>query len=156
MEETKEKKSVYQKWWFWVILVLVCVSVGYAAIFGGDSEVPGPSVDVQSKEEIVQVSADELLEAYQANTVAADGKYGDKKLKITGTVTSIGKDIADRAYIVLNNEYDKYAIAGVQCFFDSAQEDSLASLKEGDKVTVIGTCDDYLINVSVKNCELAE
>ena len=56
----------------------------------------------------------------------------------------------------IKDENDPYAILGVQCYFEEDQKDSLTSLKEGDTVTVIGTCEGQVVSVSVKNCQITE
>lgn len=49
----------------------------------------------------VQVSADDLWRAYQANEVAADGQYKDRRLLVTGVVDSITKDFTEAVIVSL-------------------------------------------------------
>lgn len=159
MEQTKQKKSIFKRWWFWLIVIVVIGIIGAAAGSNqGSSSSSGeanPSSDTV-KEEVLEVKAVDLITAYDENAVAADKEYKDKTLKITGTISSIGVDIAEQAYLVLTDENDPYAILGVQCYFEKEQEDTLTNLKEGDTVTLTGTCEGKVINVSVKDCQLAE
>lgn len=166
MEQSKAKKPIYKKWWFWLILVVIVGIIGAAAGLNGsnqgtdgsDSSASGAQTEESgsAEEAAVEVSAVDLINAYDENAVSADSQYKDKTLKITGTVSSIGVDVADRAYIMLKDENDPYAILGVQCYFEEDQKDSLTSLKEGDTVTVIGTCEGQVVSVSVKNCQITE
>ena len=159
MEQTKQKKSIFNRWRYWFIVIVVIGIIGAAAGSNqGTSSSSGettPSSDTV-KEEVLEVKAVDLITAYDENAVAADKEYKDKTLKITGTISSIGVDIAEQAYLVLTDENDPYAILGVQCYFGKEQEDTLTNLKEGDTVTLTGRCEGKVINVSVKDCQLAE
>ena len=165
MEQVKTKKPVYKKWWFWLIIIVAIGVIGAAAGASGgdDKETDSSKASVSStsseestpeEEKPIEVKAADLISAYDENEVSADSKYKDKTLTITGSVSSIGVDVADRAYIMLNDENDEYAILGVQCYFEDDQKDSLAELKEGDTVTVTGTCEGKVVSVSVKKCQI--
>lgn len=102
----------------------------------------------------IAVTAEKLCEEAEANAIAAEEKYKDKLVEVTGTVKSIGKDILDQSYITLSSG-DQYSIISVQCYFTDKNEISkVAQLKEGDEVTVIGTVDDFTLNVGVKKCKI--
>lgn len=101
----------------------------------------------------IEVTAKDLLAAYDENTVAADNTYKGQLLKVTGTVGTIGKDILDTAYVTLTNG-DPYALISVQCYFAKDNLDDVATLKEGDTVTITGKCDGSTLNVSLKQCDL--
>lgn len=107
--------------------------------------------DLSEPEELISVSAQRLFSDYESNEVNADSKYKGKNLEVSGTIKSIGKDILDDPYITLKSGGD-FEIFSVQCFFDDESE--LASLKKGQRVTVIGTCDGKFGNVTLKNCQL--
>lgn len=101
----------------------------------------------------IEVSATDLLAAYDANTVSADNQYKDQLLKVTGTVGSIGKDILDDAYVTLTND-EEYSIVSVQCYFAKDNLEGISTLKEGDTVTITGTCEGSTLNVILKGCDL--
>lgn len=98
----------------------------------------GPAVDV---------TAAKLFADYEANEVSADAIYKDKVLRVSGTITKIGKDILDTPYVELAtpNEY-----MGVQCMFDEAGV--LGTLKKGAKLTVRCKMDSKLGNVILRGC----
>lgn len=107
----------------------------------------------EPQEEVITVSAVDLLKAYDENEVKADNLYKGKTLEVTGDVKSIGKDILDKVYITLGDKDETFAIISVQCYFkDDAEIDKVAELSEGDKVTVVGTGDGGTLNVMMKNC----
>lgn len=165
--QVKVKKPIWKRWWFWLVVVVVIVGI-VGASTGGNQEktdsVQTSSVSTgdnnadvgkeEPAEEAIKVTAQELLEAYDENGVAADKQYKGKELQVTGTVGSIGTDILDDAYITLKNEEDEYAIISVQCYFEKSEEDSIASLKAGDKVTVTGVCQGNNLNIVLKKCNV--
>ena len=108
----------------------------------------------KSEEQYIEVTAHKLLDDFDTNQVNAEQIYKGKKLKITGTVETIAKDILDKTYITLDSEKD--FAWNVQCYFsDKDESQKLASLSPGDKVTVIGEYDDFVLNVVVKKCTLS-
>lgn len=151
----KKKKPIFARWWFWVIVIIIAV----AACSGGETEAPDGDnhvdqiVETQPKETVIEVSPEDLHTAYQENEVAADAQYEDKLVKITGTIGNIGKDILDDVYITI--ETGEY-LQSVQCYFsDSEQINTVATLKAGDTVTLIGRCSGLSItNVIIKGCEI--
>lgn len=171
MENQKVKKPFYKKWWFWVILVVIVLAIVGGALGSsggeegtGSAPVSSAEADGTASEEStpaseaepapIEISATDLITAYDENEIAADEEYQDKLLQITGTVKSIGTDVADRAYLMLADDRNEYAILGVQCYFEEEQAAALADLKEGDTVTLTGTCEGVVVSVSVKDCTL--
>ena len=165
--QVKVKKSIWKRWWFWLVVVVIVIGIVGAATGGNQEEkdsVQTSSVSTgdndadtekeESAEEAIKVTAQELLEAYDENGVAADKQYKGKELQVTGTVGSIGTDIIDDAYITLENEEEEYAVISVQCYFEKSEEESIASLKAGDKVTVTGVCEGNTLNVVLKKCQV--
>jgi hypothetical protein len=99
--------------------------------------------------EAIDISARELQADYDANEVAADERYKNKILRITGTIESINKDILDDPYVVLRTGDFK----GVHCHFNSS--DGLQSLRKGKQIAVRCRADGYIIGSPVaKDCIL--
>ena len=163
------KTPIYKKWWFWLIIVVVILAIIGAAA-GGNKKSEGsgsttsstastqstPQEESTPEETAIEVTAVDLIAAYDENEVSADNEYKDKTLKITGTVSDIGVDVANRSYIMLKDENDPYAILGVQCYFEDDQKDAIAQLKKGDAVTVTGTCEGKVVSVSIKDCQVTK
>ena len=99
-----------------------------------------------TEEEVIEITARELYEAYKNNEIAADQKYKGNFLKVTGVVDSIGRDILGDPYVVLTGG-GEYEVWGVQCIFSNAYESWLATLSVGQSIRVTGKCKGYLINV---------
>ena len=147
------------------VLAAFLLVFGITAILGalGGNESPSGStgetqpnnsvVSTQPAENIIEVDPATLRAEYQENEVAADAKYENELLKITGTVNNIGKDILDDVYLTI--ETGEY-LYDIQCYFsDASQIDIVATLKDGDTITLIGRCSGLsLTNVIVKDCEI--
>lgn len=103
-------------------------------------------------EEILEITPGDLLDSYEANEVKGDQVYKDKKMRLTGTISDIGKDIMENVYITFKGN-EEYSITSVQCFFkDKAEIEKVMELNKGDTITVIGICDGKFGNVTIKKC----
>ena len=112
-------------------------------------------VDIAGKSPEVTVSAYEIYQAYEANEVAADLKYKEKIIQVSGVVESIGTDFMDTIYVSLSVG-DEYEISSVQCFFADSHKADAASLSKGQRVTIKGLGDGYLMNVLIRGCTLVK
>jgi len=101
----------------------------------------------------IEIAASALYSEYDANEVAAEAKYEGRILRVTGVIRSIGIEILGRPYIVLTSE-DEYEVWGVQCIFDEEHKPEIARLAEGQRITIQGKCEGYLINVLLKDCSI--
>ncbi|EPG2747499.1 OB-fold protein [Klebsiella pneumoniae] len=103
---------------------------------------------------LAEFSAKEILDAYSANTVAADKQFKGKWLIISGKVGNINTDITDSAYIEfsVNNSFNS-----PQATFIESEEDKLANLRQGQfvKAVCIGN-GDIVKTPMLKNCTLVE
>lgn len=91
----------------------------------------------------LEITAQELIDAYEENQLSADEKYEDEKMAVTGFVEDIGENIIGQLYVTLNNGEDT-SFSVVQCFLDRYNDDSMAKakkLKIGDKITILGECE---------------
>jgi TM2 domain-containing membrane protein YozV len=101
---------------------------------------------------VAELSAWQLLKAYEDNEVSADDAYKGKWLKVSGSVESIGKDILDAPYVALKT--GQYEIRSVQIYFkDNSQ---LGSLRKGQNITIIGRCKGMMMNILVEDAFFAE
>ncbi len=84
----------------------------------------------------VVVTAAKLAKDYDENTVAADAKYKEKQLQVTGKIVDISTDFAGSPYLTLrgNNEF-----MGPQFGFSADDAPALAKLKKGQQVTLLCT-----------------
>ena len=130
----------------WLCLAVFCCGGGSAGRYAA-ADKPATS------DSAIAVSASDLLEDYEANEVAADQRYKDRQLIVTGKIDTIGKDILDSMYVTLESGKE-FGITSVQCMFDDSNAASLAQLRKGATVTVSGTCNGKLGNVLLRDCSL--
>jgi len=103
------------------------------------------------------VGAEELFAAYQKDEAAADELYKGKLLRVSGLVDYVGTDLVLDAPQVILSGAAKDKARGVDCAFDTRYEKQVAKIEQGDKVTVLGTCEgSYKYNVLLRDCEPVE
>ena len=109
---------------------------------------PGPTPTA------IAVTVEELNAAFKSDKVAAEAKFTDKILRVTGVVDRIFvKDIPDVNYIILTSA-EKEAVWNVRCTFDKKHRLELNRLTVGQTVTVQGEYDGYKRNILMVNCVL--
>jgi tRNA(Ile2) C34 agmatinyltransferase TiaS len=108
---------------------------------------------VKQEAPAIVISAPVLAKAYDDNEVSADNTYKGKKVKISGTIEDIGKDIVDAPYITLSSG-EEFSAVTVQCMIDDHA--SVAALKKGQRVTVIGKVSGKMMNVLVEDCTISK
>ena len=133
----------------YLIIIGVCFMLFTAGCLGVGEE-KSITKDVQGQAASYKVTAVDLYKEYDANSVAADQKYKDKVLEVSGKICNIGEDITGVPYIVLAG--DEYGMVGVQCCF--GDENVVAKLSKDQQVTVSGKCDGIIIDVFLRGCIL--
>ncbi len=133
------------------------LSAGALTIFiilgGGSYDTDGGAEKIAAATPDFVLSANTLYKEYERNSVAADAKYEDKIVKVSGTVQSIGKDITDTAYLVIGGTG---FLDGVQCMLPGGQESAVANVREGQFVTLKGKVSGEMMGtVIVRNCSFA-
>ncbi len=103
---------------------------------------------------VVEVTVEEFLSAYEADEEAADAKFTDKILKLTGVVGRIEvKDMLD-IYCIILTSAERNLLQNVRCMFDKEHGDDLSELKKGETVTVQGKFDGSIVDIRMRNCVL--
>ncbi len=102
------------------------------------------AVTISTFESIVNVSAGDLIYAYEINEISADAQYKDQTIQVSGVISSINRDIFDNAYVEVS--------AYIRCYFDD--ESALLNLSLGQKVTIQGTCDGKSVYIKIEDCSI--
>lgn len=105
------------------------------------------------EEELIIVTAGQMFAEYKTNAIAADARYQNQTVQISGIVDSVGRDMLDNPFVKLSSE-DKEEIIRIRCTFPPKSEDKLLKLTAGQKITVRGSYDGYLVNLLLKDCVL--
>lgn len=123
-----------------------------ASLGGNTDSTPSTTTSTSETEvEAISISAQQLYSEYKDNQIAADLKYENQILEVSGTVESIGKDILDDMYVALNTGD---IIGSVQCMLEDSQLDKAVSLVEGQSIVVQGKNSGMLMNVILRNCTI--
>ena len=86
-------------------------------------------------EEVINVTADELLAAYKENELAGDKQFKGKTLLVTGVLDSIQSGIGDSPFLLLKAG-DEFEFNMPQAHFNASETDSLVALKKGARIQI--------------------
>ena len=92
--------------------------------------------------EYITVSVSTLVNELENNAAAAQKKYKNKYVKVTGKLGTID---SDGDYISIDDPADVFSITGVQCFInknDKKQSNFVLNLRKGQTVTAYGKITD--------------
>jgi len=134
-----------------IIILFALMSILGLTACATDAEV---QQDISEAAAIV-VSAEDLHEGYEGNRIAADARFKDKIVSVTGIVVSVDEDWTGNAYVQLGYHVEIMEYLreyGVQCFFADSNRQMLATLGAGDQVTLKGVVKDYVFEVEVRGC----
>jgi predicted Abi (CAAX) family protease len=123
-----------------VLLVLAGAAWGYRSIFRPHQSTAGEAPDFA-------ISADTLYQQYQANEHAADQKYLNKVIEVTGKLAEIQHSGSSEIWILSQHAGG----GGINCqLFAGTKVDP--EPKSGDEVTVKGRCTGFLMDVNLADC----
>jgi hypothetical protein len=88
---------------------------------------------VQSPDGVYNLGAVRLWRDYEQNEVAADARYKDQRLRVTGTVVNIERDYEGRPVVHL---FGGNAIFPTVARLNKADLPAVARLKKGDEIVV--------------------
>ena len=111
----------------------------------------------ESKVPPIIVAPEQLYSDYAANEVAADEKYKDKIVLLTGIVTNITKDdlVDDISITLLTSSYSNSILSGIECIFSNDHIKETAKLVKGQKITIKGKCEGLSVGaVMINGCSI--
>ena len=88
-------------------------------------------------EPLIEVSAQQLAQAYDRTTVAADQQFKGRRFKITGTVDSISTDMFGNPYVTLRGGVNQFMEP--QFELDEDHANYAAGLQSGLRISLICT-----------------
>ena len=88
-------------------------------------------------EPLREISAQQLAQAYDRNTVAADQQFKGKRFKVTGVVDSINTDLFGNSYVTLRGGVNQFMEP--QFELDDAHASYAAGLQSGMRISLICT-----------------
>ncbi len=125
-------------------IVLVAVIVGIYFYTLGQKDLTNTKPDFK-------LTAHELFAAFESDEGAANGKYLDKVVEISGTVAQVSLNTDSTMNIMLMDDND---MGGVLCTFNNVIDPSAIAVSSGDQVMIRGICSGMLMDVQLTNCFL--
>lgn len=127
--------------WTWPAKIFLgLIILGALGFFMGRNgrEATQAQKSIEKPIEIISITSEQLYKEYEANEIAADQKYKNRAVKVSGTLRSIGKTIGDKPYLNLSTGAFSHQ---VMVLFPADQyNDKLATFKRGDRIELTGTC----------------
>jgi hypothetical protein len=130
-----------------VITLVVLVLLGSVGAFIGYRMYNKPHPNVAAMKADVTFTAAALAKEYGADEKAADAKYLNKIIEVSGTISEV-QDNQDGGKMVILATEDP--AQGVQC----SMIDKSAKYTVGQQVTVKGKCSGQLMGVSLTECSI--
>lgn len=153
-EGEKAGAPISRHWWFWALIGLLSLAIlwGLYTVLNPLINPPAPAdttavaaIVAEPKvpgSEAISTTPDELLDQYNKNGYAADERFKNKLVRLTGEIYDIkslpegGSAVIFKSLNKISEELEKET---VQCNFGSAETASqTAKYKVGDRVTVAG------------------
>ena len=97
----------------------------------------------------IQITASELLSAFEADESAANAKFLDKIVAVTGEVRETSTTEEGVTTIVLDTGS---AMSGIVCELDTLTEHPKTDFQPGETITVKGVCTGMLMDVVLVRC----
>lgn len=120
----------------WLALVLVGMASSERSPSRSVSSNQSQQVKVVAPAEpLIEVSAQQLAQAYERNTVAADQQFKDKRFKVSGVVDSINTDLFGKPYVTLRGGVNQFMEP--QFKLDSDHRSYAAGLQQGLRISLI-------------------
>ncbi len=111
-----------------------------------------PHQNIERAEADFEMPASELFAAFEQNEQAAQDKYLDKIIKVTGAVQEVKKSDDGSTQIILEGD----GMFGVSCQLDDKVEHSHTDLETGEKATLKGICTGKLMDVVLVRCVVVD
>lgn len=105
-----------------------------------------PHKDVND-EKAVNIDAVALFTEYSVNEQAANARYLNKAIEVSGTIATVDENQDKQKYIILQTEDP---LNGIMCTMRSND----FTAKTGDKVAVRGFCSGFVGDVKLTDCVL--
>lgn len=137
-----------------LIIIVVALATGNnkGQVSSSSPSQTSPATEVAAKVPDAKLTASALYAEYDKNVIAADEKYKEKLLEVSGKVQSVDKDIMGSMYVAIKTND---LIGVVQCMLDDTQKTKAAALSKDQQVTVDGINKGRtLTNIILRDCSI--
>ncbi|MBE6041343.1 MAG: zinc-ribbon domain-containing protein [Clostridiales bacterium] len=148
----KNKKPIYKRVWFWILVAVLVLGIGGAAGGSGGSDDSSTASSTEQSEaateekqeepkiEYQDVSVETLFEELDNNAMNASDNYKGQYLSITGVLGTID---SNGSYFALESDNDNYMFQSVTCYIKNDEQlEKVKTLSKGDTITVKGKVTD--------------
>lgn len=97
----------------------------------------------------MQLTSTQLFTDYDENEQAANAKYLDKVVEVSGKVKEVNVDENGQTSLTLESGSDMF---GVICQMDNLTDHNRTDFKEGEEVKLKGICTGVLMDVVLVRC----
>ncbi len=108
-------------------------------------------ISANAHAEEVIVSADQVVQDYERNSISGDMKYKGKVVLIEGKIADISVENDGTPVIYLGSSH---ILAAVHCIFPKSAIAQLSKLETGQQVTIRGTIIGYSMVPHLKNAKI--
>ena len=119
-----------------IILLAILIVVAIVAWYGY-KQYTRKNTDLAYAKADVETTTTDLIKSFETNEKLANEKYLDKIIELTGEIKEINKDEKGYYTVVLGEEN---SMSSVRCSMDSAHQQNVLSVNQGDQVSVKGAC----------------
>ena len=139
----KNKKPIYKRWWFILLVVLIVLSI-IGGLGGTDTDTPTDTpAKVEEKEpgiEYAEYTVDELIKDLEKNAASAKDKYDGQYVELTGRLSYVNSDGIDFGIKPLESGL---WLESVTCYIkDKEQKENVKEHEVEEKITVKGKITD--------------
>ena len=107
--------------------------------------------DVRTLTAKYNLTAVTLLEDFNKDETAANKKYVDKVITVSGKVSEVKIEPTGQATVILDSGDP---MAAITCSFYDDEARSLKKIKKGDEIVVKGKCTGKLMDVVLNKCSI--
>lgn len=141
------------------VIAVLAVLATIGAIIGPSPSSPPTSTAVAGRTTTAPsgptgdpVTVEEVLAAYDVNEVAAETKFKDRWLEITGRIDDIGTDVLSTPYVTMKRPNDLF---GVQAMFQRNKDEALVgAFSKGQSITLTCKHSGKLGSVILRQCSV--
>ena len=108
-----------------------------------------PHENMQRSKPAYEMDAQELMSAFETDEAAANEKYLDEVIAVSGTVRESSTDENGLTTVTLDTDN---LMAGIICQLDELTEHDRTEFKAGEKVILKGKCTGFLMDVVMVRC----
>jgi hypothetical protein len=105
-----------------------------------------------SEPEEPYMTAHELYAAYEANEVAADRQFKGKRIRVSGRIDRIAKDIMDTPFVTLESDGSIFSVQAM--FKRNRDENAIAALATREQIAMSCEVSGKLGNVILRDCRI--